>query len=95
MWRVGWPISGWGLPALPGQAQAAVSLFLDTNELSELTGRVRRQAQRGALNFMGIEHKVRPDGSLVVAREHVEKLFGVPALNAKPPKQQGPDLSWM
>ncbi|WP_158590435.1 DUF4224 domain-containing protein [Noviherbaspirillum cavernae] len=51
-------------------------MFLDENEVEELSGKQRRPAQVRALSFMGIEHKLRPDGSIAVLRAHVEKLFG-------------------
>lgn len=51
-------------------------MFLDDEELVELTKKLRRNAQRRVLNALGIEHKVRPDGSLAVLRSHVEKQFG-------------------
>lgn len=52
------------------------TVFLSKEELHQLTGRTRRDAQLIALNHMGIEHKVRPDGSIVVLRAHVEKIMG-------------------
>jgi hypothetical protein len=51
-------------------------MFLTAEELTELTNRIHRRAQRTVLNFMGIEHKVRPDGSVLVLRSHVEKQMG-------------------
>lgn len=51
-------------------------MFLDDDELIELTQRTRRPAQSRVLTFMGIEHRRRPDGSIAVLRAHVEKLFG-------------------
>ena len=51
-------------------------MFLTTEEVAELTGRQRSDAQVRALRFMGIEHKVRPDGSVAVLRAHVERIFG-------------------
>jgi hypothetical protein len=44
--------------------------------LEALTKRTRSDAQIRALRFMGIEHKVRPDGSVAVLRGHVETTFG-------------------
>lgn len=70
-------------------------MFLTPEEIAELTDRVQRRAQRSVLNFMGIEHKVRPDGSLVVARAHVEKTLGVQFTVVKVSGQTEPDLSWM
>jgi hypothetical protein len=51
-------------------------MFLTPDEVRELTGRQRRDAQAAALRHMGIEHKVRPDGSIAVLRAHVEREFG-------------------
>lgn len=51
-------------------------MFLTPEEISELTGRIQYDAQARALNFMGIEHKRRPDGSLVVLRAHVNSMLG-------------------
>ena len=65
-------------------------MFLTAEEIAELTARTQRRAQRRVLNFMGIEHKVRPDGSLVVARAHVEKQLGA-SLPAAKMKDVEPD----
>lgn len=50
-------------------------LFLTVDEIISLTGKKRRPAQVRALRFMGIEHKTRPDGSLIISRRHVVKLL--------------------
>lgn len=55
---------------------SSFGMFLDDDEIVELTDRQRRPAQARALAFMGIEYKRRPDGSLAILRAHVEKLFG-------------------
>ncbi|MBC8725820.1 DUF4224 domain-containing protein [Paraburkholderia sp. 31.1] len=52
------------------------SMFLSADELIELTGRRQRASQESALRAMGIEHKVRADGRLVVSRRHVEQQLG-------------------
>lgn len=51
-------------------------MFLTREELKALTGRTQRPAQVAALRHMGIEHRVRPDGSVAVLRAHVERLLG-------------------
>lgn len=51
-------------------------MFLTNDEMRLLTNRVQYSAQIRALSAMGIEHRVRPDGSLAVLRSHVERLFG-------------------
>lgn len=50
-------------------------MILSHQELIELTGRSRKDAQVCALRFMGIEHRLRPDGSVVVSRSHVERIL--------------------
>lgn len=49
--------------------------FLMTSELISLTDRTRHDAQVRALRFMGIEHRVRPDGSIAVLRAHIHYAF--------------------
>lgn len=51
-------------------------LLLSPAEVAALTGKVRRGAQIRALRGMGIEHKARPDGTVVVLRSHVELVLG-------------------
>ena len=51
-------------------------MFLTEEEIRELTNRKQRSAQVMVLNALGITHKVRPDGSLVVLRAHVEHELG-------------------
>jgi len=58
-------------------------MFLTSEEIKELTGLQRYTAQARALAKMGIEYKVRPNGSIVVLRSHVEKQFGEQQSNEK------------
>ena len=51
-------------------------MILTYDELVALTGRRRKDAQLRVLRFMGIEHRVRPDGTLAVLRAHVERELG-------------------
>lgn len=53
-------------------------MFLTPDELAELTGKVRGSAQVIALRIMGIEHRVRPDGRVLVLRSHVDGSATVP-----------------
>ncbi|SDV49093.1 DUF4224 domain-containing protein [Chitinasiproducens palmae] len=53
------------------------SMFLTRDEVRDLTYRTRRDAQASALTLMGIEHKIRPDGSVAVLREHVTQQMGI------------------
>lgn len=52
-------------------------MFLSKDELRDLTNRIQYAAQIRTLRAMGIQHCVRPDGSIAVMRSHVEVLFGV------------------
>ncbi|WP_224785387.1 DUF4224 domain-containing protein [Pandoraea pnomenusa] len=52
------------------------SIFLTRDEIRVMTGRVRHKSQALVLSALGIEHKVRPDGSLLVLRAHVEQSLG-------------------
>lgn len=51
-------------------------MFLNDSEIEQLTKRKRAKAQQRQLNAMGIQHKVRADGSLVVLSAHVDKILG-------------------
>jgi len=51
-------------------------MFLTDTELTDLTGAKRRDARARALRAMGVEHRIRPDGSVIVLRSHVESLLG-------------------
>jgi hypothetical protein len=51
-------------------------MFLTADELKEMTKRTQHRAQVQVLRALGIEHKVRPDGSVLVLRSHVEKQLG-------------------
>lgn len=62
-------------------------IFLTVDQLVELTGRRRSTAQKNALQMMGVDFLIRPDGSLVVSRRNVEELLGAQPekVNKKPP----------
>lgn len=60
----------------PHENQQEPGIFLNNDELSELTGRKRKDCQLKILRYMGIEHRVRPDGTLAVLREHVITVMG-------------------
>lgn len=69
------------------------SIFLSLTEVIDLTHRRTRNSQVSALRQMGIDHKVRPDGSLVVLRAHIEKTFGATLATGKIKKKSEPDWS--
>ena len=54
----------------------SICMFLTREEIAALTARIQFSAQRKVLNRMGIEHRTRPDGSIVILRSHIEELFG-------------------
>lgn len=60
-------------------------MLLSGDEVRELTGKKIPSAQSRALNFMGVQYRRRPDGSLAVSRLHVSTLLGggVAAKNEK------------
>lgn len=49
-------------------------IILSEQDLVDLTQKVRPKAQARVLDFMGIPHRPRSDGSLVVLRIHVEVI---------------------
>lgn len=51
-------------------------MFLTQQDLIELTGRRRHDAQATQLNRMGIVHKIRADGMPIVLKSHIDKEFG-------------------
>lgn len=56
------------------------SLFLNSRDdpeaFHQLTGMRRHEAHARALKAMGIEHRLRPDGAVVVSVAHVEEVLG-------------------
>lgn len=63
-------------------------LILSDTELRELTAKRRSDAQRRALDFMGVPYRMRPDRSLAVLRVHVEVLAGATIPPAREPQLQ-------
>ena len=62
-------------------------------EIHQITGRKRRPSQVRALRFMGIEHRIRPDGSILVSRVHVEKLLDGDSVKRRIEKYTEPNWS--
>jgi hypothetical protein len=58
---------------------STTSMFLSNDEITDLTNRQRPAAQVRALRIMGIEHRIRPDGTVAILRAHVEHLLGYSA----------------
>ena len=66
--------------------------FLSTDEIRELTDRIQRASQSKVLRAMGIEHKTRPDGSIVVLRSHMEDVLSGGA--RKSITKSEPEINW-
>ena len=70
------------------------STFLERQEISSLTNKIRCRAQVNALRAMRIEHKVRPDGSIAILRAHVFNVFGGQPLPEKTKAKKEPGPNW-
>ena len=70
-------------------------MFLAADELIELTRRRRNDAQVRMLRAMGIEHRIRADGSVAVLRTHVERLFDKPRISQRRDQNLEPNWSEM
>jgi len=57
--------------------QTQETLFLNRDQLAELTGYCRRKEQSRSLLELGIPHKIRRDGVPLVLREVVHREFGL------------------
>lgn len=68
-------------------------MFLTAEDIATLTGRQRSDAQVRMLKFMGVEHRIRADGKVVVLRAHVESVFGIVPASNKKVKEYKLDLS--
>jgi hypothetical protein len=64
-------------------------MFLNDDELYQLTGAKRRDTRVRILRAMGIEHRVRPDGRVIVLRKHIEALLGGELKTKAPPSPDG------
>lgn len=58
-------------------------MFLTDDQIVQLTKRTQHRAQSNVLNALGIDHKQRPDGTLVVLSSHVEKVLDSTLATAK------------
>jgi hypothetical protein len=67
------------------------AVFLSDDEIAALTQKKRHSTQQKILNALGVSHKVRPNGTLVVLRSHVEKLLGG---NVSAPAKKEPEPNW-
>lgn len=68
-------------------------MFLTKEEIQALTNKKRLSSQIAILKSLGIVYKLRPDGSPVVLKAHVEQLLGVKvaAVEQKPERTWEPD----
>lgn len=70
-----------------------MSLVLSDIEVIELTRKRRPAAQVRALRHLGINHKQRADGSVMIARSHFDGLFGEATSSIMLAKRTEPDWS--
>lgn len=69
-----------------------MTTFLAPEEIKDLTDKTRRPSQVKVLNSMGIQHRVRPDGSVAILRAHITKVFdGNPEAARKTTKSAEPN----
>jgi len=67
-------------------------MFLTLDEVQQLTGRRRRDAQEAALRAMGIEHRINAIGKVVVSKAHVELVLGgAPSNSTKSDRAEQPN----
>jgi hypothetical protein len=69
--------------------------FLTQEEIQTLTERKVRPAQVKVLKAMGIEHRVRPDGSVAILRAHINKVFDGSPDTTRQTKQAAPNWDAM
>lgn len=69
-----------------------MSLFLSPAEVVELTGKRIPAAQARALNKMGVTHKRRADGAVLVHRLSCDEMFGIKPCSTIPPKRK--EINW-
>ncbi|MES2126688.1 MAG: DUF4224 domain-containing protein [Pseudomonadota bacterium] len=67
------------------------TMFLTQDDLRELTNRIHHSKQALVLRSMGIEHRIRPDGTVAVLRQHVEQVLGVVTESRKKAAAAEPD----
>lgn len=59
-------------------------MFLTSEEIKQLTGKVRRPSQVSALKQMRVNFTLRPDGCPIVLKSHIERVLdGKPESNKK------------
>jgi hypothetical protein len=70
----------------PYNTGSHMTMFLNEDELLELTGKQRASSQQKALRQMGITFRTRADGKTLVLKETVLQLFDVKAASRAPRK---------
>jgi hypothetical protein len=66
-------------------------ICLTAAEISQLTGKTRPTAQIKALRYMAIDHRRRPDGSLVVLRTQLGVPWDEAPRSGTPAKKTEPN----
>ncbi|MDR5170693.1 DUF4224 domain-containing protein [Methylobacillus flagellatus] len=67
------------------------NLVLTPEELIQLTGHRRSDAQCRELQHMRLEFRIRRDGTIAILRTHVEQELGMKESTHKKPKQIEPN----
>lgn len=66
-------------------------MFLNADQLRELTGKQRPSAQARVLRELGIRHGIRPDGSIVVMDTAADAVLG-PGTSARLGRKSSPNF---
>ena len=69
--------------------------FLSVKEVIALTGKKYKKSQVIELRFMGIEQRIRRDGTVLVSRNHVEKLLDGESRTPRIERRMEPNWSAM
>lgn len=72
---------------------AGTELFLTDDEIFDLTKKTYSPTRIKALNALGIQHKVRGDGSIAILRAHIIKVFGG-AQDVQTKKSKSSEPNW-
>jgi hypothetical protein len=83
------------MPRLLNTKRILNSTFLQPAEIVDLTKRTVRPAQVRVLKAMGIEHRVRPDGSVAILRAHITKVFDGDTQSTRQPQAVQPNWDAM
>ncbi len=69
-------------------------LLLTREEVQEITHRKHQKRQSEVLRLLGVNHLVRPDGSLAVSRQHVEEVLSGNTAGKQKTRMTGVEPDW-